>query len=139
MATGIQLIASLVNEVDTLRLPAYIFEGFLHARRGLSELLLAVPAASSDVLVASLSNVVWLGLAAGAKVLRTLMAPDSELGHVTGCFLRQKLPLVILLPSLDFAWYELHNVTALAGNHVGILLDNLDFLVLGDGLLILRS
>jgi hypothetical protein len=133
------LVTTVLHELETLRLPTDILEGWFHGRRGVFEFLATESTGPGEVLVASLADVVGLGVARGAEVLVALLTPDSVVGHVLSRLLRYHITHVVSLASVHFARHHLHDVPTLATYEVLILLHDIHDLPLLDGLLLLLS
>lgn len=85
MTTRKHLVTRLLHQVETIGFPADISECWLHRRRWLLQLLLAISAGLSMSLIAALSDVIWLLFTLRAEILVAFVALDSVVGHVSSC------------------------------------------------------
>ena len=54
---------------------------------------------------------IWLGVALGTEVFVTLVASDSEVGHVLCCLWGDQVSLVIFLSLNDITWHQSHDIS----------------------------
>lgn len=137
MAARQKFFAGLLHQIEALRLTADVFEGWVHAWRGLLHFFSAVSARGGDVLVTGLTHVIRLRLALRTEVFLAVRASDPEIGHVLGCLFGQRLSFVILLPFDNFARNKFHDISALAANEVRVEFHDLKLLGFFDLLLLL--
>lgn len=129
MSTRKQLVARLLHHIEAIGFSAHVSEGRLHARRRHLEFFSTESARRGYILVTCLSNMVGVRFTFGAEVLAAPIAPDSVVGHVLGCFLRQWLALFVFLAANDLSWDEFHDVSALATDEAWIHFNNLQCLL----------
>jgi hypothetical protein len=104
MTTLEHFITRLLHEVEALTFSAHISECWLHTWGCLCELVLAKTAHLSIILITCFPDVVWLGIALRAKVFFTIIAPNSMVGHMFCCLLRNGISIVIFLALDNLAW-----------------------------------
>lgn len=125
-----KLVTTLLHHVEAFLLTADIFEGGLHTRRWLLEFLLTEAAFSQVLLVARFTGMIRLRITLRAEVFAASVTSDTESGEMLGGFASQRHSLIVLLSLNNFTGHHFHYIVATACNKVGVLLDDLQRLIL---------